>query len=302
MKIKTDDCAPGDNARPSCGFCQTSGNECVYLESATDKLTLDPTTKLMFSRLDEILQSVDGIRSSMHLQGSVGVYQHLPIVGYLTSPVSQPDMNVEPSKDYLRIPSCKASADMVLTWPCFGNRFLSDRLIGTFFNISNAKNSDDSGNSNHFPSAAATNEPVHDTMQLFGGITPLLEERIPMLIDRFLQNVHTKNPILDVEALVQWGKRAAEYGLAWDAQTCLVLLACALGSISCPFVESLCTGNTSENSADQSLYASSASVHAGALQQAESCYLLASRRIGLVKFTVLGAQCHFFAGGMSSFV
>lgn len=237
----------------------------------------------------------------MHLQGSVGIYQKAPTVDYFTSPVSQPDMTVEPSKDYLRIPSCKASADMVLTWPCFGNRFLPDRLIGTFFNVPNSKTSEDS-NTSHHHSAAAMNDSVPDTIQVCGGIKPVLEERIPILIDRFLQNVHTKNPILDVEALVQWGKRAAEYGLAWDAQTCLVLLACALGSISCPFVESLSIGNISEQPTDQNFYASSASVHAAALQQAESCYMLASRRIGLVKFTVLGAQCHFFAGGTSDFV
>ena len=41
----------------------------------------------------------------------------------------------------------------------------------------------------------------------------LTDNRIPSLIDNTLQNVYTKNPILDVENLVRHGQKAAGYGL-----------------------------------------------------------------------------------------
>lgn len=135
-----------------------------------------------------------------------------------------------------------------------------------------------------------------------GGLQPLPDEKIPFLIDNFLQNVHTKNPILDVELLLKNGRKAAEVGLGWDAPSCLVLLACALGSIARPFEQSLTMVETISNPDSSSGRlchdpVSSAILFAKDLQQAESCYVLACRRIGLLKNTILGAQCHFFAGG-----
>jgi hypothetical protein len=129
----------------------------------------------------------------------------------------------------------------------------------------------------------------------------LPDERIPTLIDRFLQNVHTKNPLLDVDALVRWGRAAAEHGLGWDAPSCLVLLACALGSCSYPFIESTAVdsigGAVLSPGAPRIPETTSSVLYARELRQAESCFILACRRIGLLKYSVLGAQCHFYAGG-----
>ena len=136
-----------------------------------------------------------------------------------------------------------------------------------------------------------------------GGLVSLYEERIPTLLDRFLQNVYTKNPIFDVEALVRHGRKAAEHGLGWDAMSCLTLICCALGCIARPFDECLLIRNQELNAGALNGGTASASENSSAvlyaqdLQAGESCFVLACRRLGLLKCgTIVGSQCHFFAG------
>lgn len=121
-----------------------------------------------------------------------------------------------------------------------------------------------------------------------------------MLIDRFIQNVHTKNPVLDLEYLIRSGRHAAEFGLQWDAQSCLVLITCALGCISQPFTSSMQSPQTprslQEGLAWQTPGVTSSS--ATQLREGEAFFMMACRRIGLLHYSVIGAQCHFFAGGM----
>jgi hypothetical protein len=49
------------------------------------------------------------------------------------------------------------------------------------------------------------------------------EEDVPRLLDRFLANVHIKNPILDTNYIIRAGKNVAENGFEWDAPSCLVV-------------------------------------------------------------------------------
>ena len=191
------------------------------------------------------------------------------------------DSATAPSKDYLRVPAGTSSADTMLTWPVFKGKFLPQCIVRTVFR----------------PKDPAENEgPIGhgtDTIMVRNGLIPLADERIPTLIDRFLENVHTKNPILDTDALVRYGREAAANGPSWDAPSCLVLLACALGAVSHPFNAAVVDQleGTSESSASSSL------IFERELQQAESCYILACRRLGLLKQTVLGSHCYFFSGG-----
>lgn len=206
-------------------------------------------------------------------------------------------MTLEPSRDYLQIPAHRTTADTVLTWPIFGGQFEPNSLIEPLF----VSNYSAVGNSSSY--AIGDELVARDLMVVPGGLQSVSEEKIPSLIDNFLQNVHTKNPILDVESLVRNGRRAAEIGLGWDAQSCLLLLACALGSIARPFDQCLTAVETISKPGPPSTSlshepVSSATVFAKDLQLAESCYVLACRRIGLLKYTILGAQCQFFAGGM----
>src|SRR2546423_10569495 len=59
-----------DNRSPCCTFCLSSGVECVYLDDGP-KLSLDPATKLMVQRLDEILHGVEGLSTLLHHQFAV---------------------------------------------------------------------------------------------------------------------------------------------------------------------------------------------------------------------------------------
>jgi hypothetical protein len=43
------------------------------------------------------------------------------------------------------------------------------------------------------------------------------------LIDKFLINVHTKNPIFNSDDLKTMGKHIMEHGFEWDAQSCFVV-------------------------------------------------------------------------------
>jgi hypothetical protein len=71
-------------------------------------------------------------------------------------------------------------------------------------------------------------------------------------------------------------------------------MACALGSISFPFEVSEANERGMEMNTPGM---TSSSFFAKEIQQAESCYALACRRLGLLKQTILGAQCYFYSAG-----
>ncbi|KAJ5244451.1 hypothetical protein N7489_004547 [Penicillium chrysogenum] len=195
---------------------------------------------------------------------------------------SVPIRAAEWQRDYLRIPAGRCSADTVLTWPIFQDQFRESSLITTLFHYSHGASEDRSTESWTLP----------DGLQY----TP--DEQIPTLVDRFIQNVHTKNPILDLESLIRSGRHAAEFGLQWDAQSCLVLLACALGCISQPFTTSIQFPQTARSLHDGMGWRAPGfnSSSGTPLREGEAYFMMACRRIGLLRYSVIGAQCHFFAG------
>lgn len=195
----------------------------------------------------------------------------------------QTSCTLESSRDFLQIPPHLMSADTILEWPIFQGKYPRDALIRGIFQPKGDIASSAQGSSS---------APPVDEFVRFTGIHPPDDERIPSLIDNFLQNIHTKNPILDVESLVKHGRKCAENGVGWDGLSCLVLLACALGSIAKPFNTSI-TPQTVFPRANLDI----ASSYAQELQQAESYFVLACRRLGSLKPNMLGAQCHFTAGG-----
>jgi hypothetical protein len=182
------------------------------------------------------------------------------------------------------------SADTVLQWAIFQGKHSRDSLINGLFQAQD-------GNSSSLRESSKLPTPDEDVR--FTGLHPPDDERIPYLIDSFLQNVHTKNPILDVESLVKHGRKCAQHGVGWDGLSCLVLLTCALGSVAKPFDTSIAqhAALRGEETDIPSSSASSSNIYAQELQQAESCFTLACRCLGSMKHTILGAQCHFFAGG-----
>lgn len=147
------------------------------------------------------------------------------------------------------------------------------------------------------------NDHAHDhgseSTSVPGGLIPPNEEHIPLLIDKFLQNVHTKNPVLDVEQLVKHARNIASQGLGWDAWSCLVLLASALGTIAKSFgATTIFPSSPSVGRATtQTTSAPDGTASQRELQQAESYFVLACRRLGSLQYSILGSQCYFFAGG-----
>ncbi|KAE8396366.1 hypothetical protein BDV23DRAFT_48080 [Aspergillus alliaceus] len=260
-----------DNARPTCGFCQGNGMTCVYIERG--ELTKeDRDLGKVIERLDNLSHAVENIQSFLFSNGTpTSSAPSAPQLKGKEFDVSEED--AEPYKDYLQVPSSRGSADTVLTWPIFHGRFRENALITTVFQ------------SPHGAESSAI-----ETWVVPDGFQPTNEERIPALVDQFIQNVHTKNPILDLEALIRWGRHAAEFGLQWDAQSCLVLLACALGCISKPFTHSMKAPLQEERASDRT------SSLASGLKEGETFFVMACRRVGLLRYSVLGAQCHFFAG------
>jgi hypothetical protein len=128
------------------------------------------------------------------------------------------------------------------------------------------------------------------------------EEDVPALVERFLSNVHTKNPIFDSGDLRRIAKAIAGSGFAWDASTCLIvshaptcfgscansiqLLACACAVIAEPFLRTPITQCVDADSlTDSPNYAT-----------AEAYYDAARKRIGLLTNTHMATECHFLAG------
>lgn len=194
-----------------------------------------------------------------------------------------PSPGDERMKDFLKIPSHRTTADAVLAWDVFDGRWPRMALIGVHFRTT------EQGGLLTFA----------DKLDSAAVSTDLLlpnEEQIPSLVDKFLENVHTKNPVLDVEQLVKHSRRIAAQGLKWDGWTCLVLLASALGIIAKPF-SSWMTFPASPLHGREPSWTPEIPATAEELQRAESYFVLACRRIGCLRYSILGAQCQFFAGG-----
>jgi hypothetical protein len=60
----------------------------------------------------------------------------------------------------------------------------------------------------------------------------LQHSELARLEGKYIANVHTKNPILDLKKLHGLVSHLAENGPDWSTETCLVSLVCALGAFS----------------------------------------------------------------------
>ncbi|KAJ6127872.1 hypothetical protein N7471_009089 [Penicillium samsonianum] len=267
-----------DNAQPTCGFCRANDTRCVYVPPGDDGSQKELNTVL--ERLDTLSHTVENIQRLLNSKDTPHSNRP-PETRFYDRQVGLPIRAADWQKDYLQIPAGRGSADTVLTWPIFQGQFRDSSLITTLFQYSNGIGED---------------RPTEWTLPEGLQFTP--DEQIPTLVDRFIQNVHTKNPILDLESLIRSGRSAAEIGLRWDAQSCLVLLACALGCISQPFASSTQGYQTSRSSHDELGWRTPGITSSSdtQLREGEAFFMMACRRIGLLRYSVIGSQCHFFAG------
>lgn len=240
-------------------------------------------------KLDEIHRGVEALshaprgpvgRSDSGFSADVIVgegHETVPIEG-LRVPRGQGDRLEIPqmSQDYLIIPECAASADTVLSWPIFEKSFASDVLIQHVWQRHHG---------DYFPSAEVIESGVD-------------KSGIPGLVDSFLQNAHTKNPVCDVAELVQLGEQASHMGNGWESPSCLLLIACALGSVARAFDDTLQEYLDHIDRGGQANGSEACSVGAQGdeLAAGERFYRLACQRLGCVGHNMLGSQAHFFAG------
>lgn len=163
-----------------------------------------------------MLQKVDTISSSVNTRGAQP-QQSSPVGAVAGAQSSQtPGQGVEPnfvtqpcSLESLEVHAPFASTDCLLTWPIFGEQWphtlLSRELLAGSFQYT------ESGN----------DWSARPACQLQG--PGIREEHVPELVDRFLQFVHPKNPVLYIEQIREHARRIAEDGFGWDATSCIVV-------------------------------------------------------------------------------
>jgi hypothetical protein len=112
--------------------------------------------------------------------------------------------------EYLSVPSGTAAADTVLSWPIFDNHFTHACLTQELFiaMYANAISEESADVSLLSRTSRSTATPDQEAVEL---------------VERFLQFVHTKNPILDAGVLRANARRLSEMGPEWEASSCLVV-------------------------------------------------------------------------------
>ncbi|KAK3617946.1 hypothetical protein LTR22_026550 [Elasticomyces elasticus] len=116
-----------------------------------------------------------------------------------------------------------------------------------------------------------------------------MQEEAVLLVESLLRNVHTKNPVPEPTEIMELARAAAEDGFEWDVSSCLVLISCALGSLSIPFRVSH-PSETETSFADAETY-----------PVAEAYYTAARKRLGLLEPSVQATQCWFLTRKSSTF-
>ncbi|KAH7165013.1 hypothetical protein DER46DRAFT_637103 [Fusarium sp. MPI-SDFR-AT-0072] len=272
-----------NNVRPVCGSCMASQSTCVYEGPEEDHSSFDPASIAILERLNQVLESVGEIPGLIKTSVETAVKNTaLP-----PSPASRITHGVdafsdghELSSDDLIAPAAILSVESVLSWPILAGIAAPNHILGAL--------SDTGADGGH--AASLSNR----TDNLFTANTAPItnrgdEKEIPGLVRQFLQHVHPVNPILDVDAIYSHSLRVSETGITWDGESCIVLIACALGCIAKPY-DAMVT-SPSETSTGSSLESQSEE-----LETARAYFELARQRLGLLDQSLLAAQCHFFAG------
>ncbi|KAL4821228.1 hypothetical protein BDW67DRAFT_45996 [Aspergillus spinulosporus] len=266
-----------DNRRPSCGTCTSLQFQCVYQDASTDFSSFDAASLAILDRVNYAIRLIEQQPASPNVSSSSDSprTRHDPQQNPERSACLGLDLTAPPGEAISRSTEytflleaqqlqAKCASGRVLQWPSL--RDLCDpRAVDKFF-------------FNQTPSKDVAEKAVS-----FSG-WGIREEDVPSLIERFLENVHTKNPILDPSELRKLSRRLGENGFQWDGPSCLIFICCALGAIARPF--SLETPGPQDtprlNGRD---YATG-----------ESYYTAARKRIGLLDSSIITIQCAFLIG------
>lgn len=117
-------------------------------------------------------------------------------------------------RNELVIPAAQTTPEAVLQWPILASEFPSSYMIDAVFEAeieeTDSTEEDESENqrSRSFSRSRAT---------------CFCEDDVMDLVQRFLDLVHIKNPVLEPETIWSYARRVVEDGLKWDSVSCLVV-------------------------------------------------------------------------------
>lgn len=275
------------NERPVCSQCRDTASECTYDTLADKSITLDGVVQILSSQIHDLSQQMAALSkvNTNEAVPPIAVTSSVPL-GQIRdrSGSNETFQSAQHFKDFAHIPPHRTTADEVLIWPIFDNAYPTNSFIQYYLGGS-------ATSINH--NGQAIDEEI-EIVPYSSEVPPLDEHKIPHLVNSFLINVHTKNPILDVETLVRKSREYAVRGLGWDGYSCLLLLACALGMIAKPF-------GTEHAAIDLDMPIDQARQLASPVVdkcKADNCFISATRRLGGFRPSMSTAHCYFFAGGM----
>lgn len=119
------------------------------------------------------------------------------------------------------------SSEDILDWPVFQSRHNREQIERLIFDP--ALHLDHDYSSPSYRSKFSASSPTdsrdirEEPRRRMSSTRGIREEDVSELVERFLSNVHTKNPILDSNVLRGMVKSIAGEGFGWDARTCLVV-------------------------------------------------------------------------------
>jgi hypothetical protein len=194
-----------NNQRPICGACADSNASCVY-DDAEDHSVFDPASLKILERIDQVLSRLDQIPSiSTATLPSINASIATNSTVQACSPPLAKNLNSHEEDDALDedrwMPSARTNVEAVLAWPIFATDSQGSAMLEAIYGTETEEN-DQSVNTRS------------------GGI---IEEDIPRLVQRFIEFVHLKNPVVDVETLWFYTHQIVEDGINWSASSCLVV-------------------------------------------------------------------------------
>ncbi|KAH7342785.1 hypothetical protein BKA65DRAFT_537985 [Rhexocercosporidium sp. MPI-PUGE-AT-0058] len=245
-----------DNKRPACGFCEKAGTTCTW--ATQDLSSFDPASLAILERFDR-LESL--LISSGKVSPSDG---QTPSGGAPTSSLSHKDIGsrlgcVQSSLINVRL-------EAVLQWEPIRD-LVNSVIIPVKMVCSPAGGYQQAGNLSDEFNMGTCN----------------------ILLENFWSGVHSKNPILNRDDIKRFMHQLCLHGISWDAQSCLVLLICALGTLATEFGStSPCLGEEHDLKASDRRR----------VAQAQQYFAASQKRLGvcLGKRGILEAQCFFYCG------
>ncbi|KAI5456060.1 hypothetical protein BGZ63DRAFT_367757 [Mariannaea sp. PMI_226] len=308
-----------DNQRPNCSKCRDLGARCVYHDQPNPASYPNPIKSEILDRLDYLIQLVEpgaSSRPANHVPGSSSSRQDtIPANKASLAPylgIGSQDQDISWDTDDTRAVREDLSRDNepngpllstqtpqtriglcedILEWPIFQGKYDRRRTEALIF--------DPTLTWHHADEPMLTAEAIESPRQLeyqdprqsLSVGRGMREEDIMHLIETFLLTVHIKNPILDPGYLRKTARSVAENGFGWEAQSCLVLIACALAAIASPFTrQPIPDRDGLLRDLDNSL------MNTPGYSTAELYYTAARKRIGLITNTLLATECHFLTG------